>query len=184
MEERNAAVICAEGRYEELSRLAGDAGFIPFKADAVKAAAATRAGHCMLIITDRPREELESLPAVCVLVAEDGRFTLPCEGLALSVLGGLGCAVHAIAQKFSDLAAEQEEIRRQQARISNFLTGLQDPQAPKDLVDELLKLKDGSGRYAEILDRVEDALMEAREKIDELLRLVAERPAGQKEVDT
>ena len=178
MEERNAAIVCDEGRYGKLSRIATDAGFIPFKADVEKAATAAREGDCALIISDGPRPELESLASMCVYVGEDGRFSLPGKALMLSALGGLGPSVHAIAKKFSELAAEQEEIRRQQARISNFLTGLQEAQAPKELIAELLRLKAEAGGYPEILERVEEALMEARERIDELLRVAAEQEAG------
>ena len=178
----NAAIICAEGRYEELSRIAREAGFTPFKADVEKATLVVRSGDCTLILTDRASAEVESLPAPCVLVDEEGRLSLPKEAVTLSVLGGLGCTVHAIARKFSELAAEQEEIRRQQARISNFLTGLQDGQAPKELVEELSKLKGEAGGYADIIERVEDALMETREKIDELLRLPSEREGEAKEI--
>ena len=178
MEERNAAIVCEEGRYDQLSRIASEAGFVPFKGDAERAAAAARDGDCALIISDRPRADLDSLPATCVVVGEDGRLSLPCDALTLSPFGGLGCSVHAIARKFSELAAEQEEIRRQQARISDFLTGLQDAEPPKELVEELLKLKEESGRYARLIERVEAALMEARERIDDLLRVAAEGEAG------
>lgn len=155
---------------------------MPFKADIEKVTAAVLRGDCTLILTNEALAELESLPAPCVRVDEDGRFSLPNEAVTLSAFGGLGCAVHAVARKFSELAAEQEEIRRQQARISNFLTGLQDAQAPKELVEELLKLRGEAGGYVDILERVEGALMETREKIDDLLRLPTEREGEVKKV--
>ena len=177
MEGKNAAIVCDEGRFDALSRMAQEAGLVPFRADVEKAASAAGAGDCVLVLSDRPRAELEDLRASYVVVGEDGRLSLRCEAAALSAFGGLSCAAHAVAWRFSELVARQEDIRKQQARISDFLTGLQDAHAPEELVCELVRLREGSANYADTLERAEEALMEIRERIDELLRLAAEQEA-------
>ncbi len=68
-----------------------------------------------------------------------------------------------LAGMMASIATEQEEIRRQQARLATFMTVLQSGEGKPLSAESLADFQEDSARYEEGLSRIEESLNEVLE---------------------
>ena len=77
----------------------------------------------------------------------------------------VGSEVHDLLGMITTIATEQEEIRRQQARIASFVTVFQEGGESEPTAEELSRFRGDVARYEEGLSRVERSLAEIQEML-------------------